>query len=130
MKVKHELILYLEMLVVYYYTSCPNTFPGQSNPILKVNNKYMPFKQDLNRAESKLRTAVTLYNDNLVRMSQSIMDEQEIMKYNFTESILSIETILDSIRSLIKCDQTSASYKSAVNYLCYNSMYITYIFSI
>ena len=83
----------------------------------------MPFKQDINRAESKLRTAVTLYNDNLVRMSQSIMDEQEIMKYNFTESILSIETILDSIRSLIKCDQTSSSYKSAVKYLCYNSMY-------
>ena len=82
----------------------------------------MPYKHELNKAETKLRTAVTLYNDNLVRMSQAIMDEQEISKYNFTEAVLSIEGILDSIRSLIKCDQTSSSYQSVVHYLCYNSM--------
>lgn len=100
--------------MVQYYTTC------SANS--KVNNKLIPFKLDLNKAESKLRTAATLYNDNLIRMSYSILGEKTLKSYNFQESITNIESILDNIRSLIKCEQTSKSYKNVVNILCTNSM--------
>ncbi len=90
--------------------------------MLYNNNKYTPFKLDLNRAESKLRTAATLYSDNFVSMSQSILGDKTLKKFNFQESIINIETILDSIRTMIKCDQTSMNYKQAIYTLCNNSM--------
>ena len=85
-------------------------------------NKYQPFKLDLNKAESKLRTAATIYNDNLLRMSQNLLGEQLLKTYNFPETIASIENILDNIRSNLGCEQTSASYKLAVRSLCSFSM--------
>ena len=94
----------------------------KSNPA----NRYVPFKLDLNRAESKLRTAATLYNDNFVQMSQSFLAESTLRKYDFQESIANVEIILDHIRSMIRCNQTSLNYRQAVQSLCNNSMYVQY----
>lgn len=107
--------------VVSYYTTCSvsQLANGARN---HHNMKYSPFKLELNKAESKLRTASTIYQDNLMRMSKSILGQELISSYNFQESIQSIENVLDNIRSLIKCDQTSANYRGAVNILCSNSM--------
>ena len=85
-------------------------------------NKYQPFKGDLNKAESKLRTAATIYNDNLHRMSETLLGGAQLKTYNFQETIANIENILDSIRSNLGCDQTSLSYKMAVRSLCNNSL--------
>ena len=88
-------------------------------------SKYAPFKHELNRANSKLRTALTLYNDNLVGISKQILGEETlsyVKSYNFQKTIELIEESLDKIRSLISCDLTSISYKHAVNNLCTHSM--------
>ena len=108
-------------LVVQYFTTC-QIQPSYNKYNFGVGNKQIPFRQELNRAESKLRTAATLYNDNLVKISQSILGENLLRSYNFTDSIMITETYLDSIRSLIKCDYTSQNYKMAVRVLCNNSM--------
>jgi hypothetical protein len=110
--------------VVNYYTTCS----VNSNQVggARSNMKYSPFKLELNKADSKLRTASTLYNDNLIRMSKTILGEELINSYNFQESIQSIENVLDNIRSLIKCDQTSSNYRAAVNILCSNSMLVLF----
>jgi hypothetical protein len=81
-----------------------------------------PFSQDINRAESKLRTALTLYNNNLVRISQSILGRDIVQNYNFSSQVANTERLFDSIRSLIQCDDTSRSYKHAVRVLCDNSL--------
>lgn len=82
----------------------------------------MPFKQDLNRVYSKLRTALTQYNDNLERMSKQLLSEDVIQGYHFPEAVLAIESVIDKIVSMLKCDQTSENYRAAVNTLCTNSM--------
>lgn len=106
--------------MVQYYTTCSVSQSAQNG---RTATKYSPFKQDLNRADSKLRTASTLYNDNLERMSKSLLGEETLQSYRFPEAILNIETIIDNIRSMLKCDQTSANYRAAVGTLCTNSMY-------
>lgn len=84
--------------------------------------KNTPFKLDLNKAESKLKTASTLYNDNLLRLSKNLISEDLLKSYNILESIQAIEVDVDNIRSMIKCDQTSLNYRGAVNNLCTDSI--------
>lgn len=106
------------LLVVQYFTTCQT----QGKYGVNGGNKYIPFKQDLNRAESKLRTASIIYSENLIKISQTIIGEQMIDSYNFTDALLHTENLIDSLRLFTKCDQTSESYKQIVNILCYNSM--------
>ncbi len=109
--------------MVQYFTTCQtqNRF-GSIGGGGGGGNKYIPFKQELNKAESKLRTAAILYSENLIKISQSILGEQLIESYNFTDALLHTENLIDSLRLFTKCDQTSESYKKIVNILCYNSM--------
>ncbi len=105
-----------------YYTTCSTT---HINAAKSSYSKFSPFKHELNRANSKLRTALTLYNDNLVGISKQILGQDTldyVKSYTFQKTIESIEESLDKIRSLILCEQTSLSYKQAVNHLCTNSM--------
>ena len=112
-----------------YYTTCTapqvNTLSGGGGGKISGGGKYAPFKHELNRANSKLRTALTLYNDNLVGMSKQILAEETleyVKNYSFQKTIEAIEESLDKIRSMISCDSTSLSYKQAVNNLCTNSL--------
>jgi len=109
--------------LVQYYTSCTSTPASSRSNLYQQPSRFTPFKLDLNKAESKLRTAATIYNDNLIRMAHPILGEDVLRSYNFQEAILNIESTLDTIRSLIRCDQTSQSYKSAVKILCFNSIF-------
>jgi hypothetical protein len=105
----------LLLLVVYYYTSCPS-----SNVYGRAN--FTPFKQDLNRAESKLRTAAIMYNDNLVKMSRSVLGENLIRSYSFSNSVWETERLVDSLRTMTRCEETSINYKAAVKVLCTDSV--------
>jgi hypothetical protein len=105
--------------MVQYYTTCTS---NSANGMRSSFNKYQPFKLDLNKAESKLRTAATIYNDNLLRLSYTLLGEQVLKTYSFQETIAGIENILDNIRSNLGCEYTSASYKLAVTALCHNSL--------
>ena len=69
-----------------------------------------------------MRTASIIYSENLIKISQTIIGEQMIDSYNFTDALLHTENLIDSLRLFTKCDQTSESYKQIVNILCYNSM--------
>jgi hypothetical protein len=100
--------------LVYYYTSCPK----QTGRTI-----FTPFRQDLNRASSKLHTAAILYTDNLVKMSKSILSEERIRSYNFVNGVWETERMVDSLRSMTRCDETSIEYKSAVNILCTDSIF-------
>jgi len=102
--------------LVFYYTTCPTTFN---------NGKAIPtfFKLDLNRADSKLRTAIVLYTDNLVRMSRSFLGDDLIKSYGFTNSVWETERLLDSLRLMTKCDEPSVHYKAAVKVLCTDSIF-------
>lgn len=95
---------------------------------MRHSTKYTPFKQDINRVYSKLRTALTQYNDNLERMSKPVLGEEKIQEYRFPEAILTIESIVDKIVSMLKCEQTSENYRAAVNNLCTTSMYAQLVF--
>jgi hypothetical protein len=104
---------------VQYYTTC-STLQAKSSV-----SKYYPFKHELNRANSKLRTALTLYNDNLVGISKQILGEQTlkyVKSYSFQKKIESIEELINKIRSMISCEQTNNNYKQAVNSVCTHSM--------
>jgi len=100
--------------LVYYYTSCPKQ-TGRT--------VFTPFRQDLNRAESKLRTAAILYTDNLVKMSKSILGEEKIRSYNFINGVWETERLVDSLRSMTRCEETSIEYRAAVKILCTDSMF-------
>lgn len=100
--------------LVYYYTSCPK----QTGRTI-----FTPFRQDLNRAESKLRTAAILYTDNLVKMSKSILGDEKIRSYNFINGVWETERLVDSLRSMTRCDQTSVEYKATVEILCTHSIF-------
>ncbi|CAF0748234.1 unnamed protein product [Brachionus calyciflorus] len=108
--------------LVQYYTTCSVSQIGNTKINKQQLQSYTPFKLDLNKVESKLRTANTLYSDNLIPMSRSLLNEQQIGSYNFQESISIIEKLIDKIRSSIRCDQTSHNYRQAVNALCTNSI--------
>lgn len=106
--------------LVQYFTTCTVSVPSKSE---SRSMKFSPFKQDLNRVYSKLRTALTQYNDNLERMSKPVLGEETIQNYHFPEAILAVESTIDKIVAMLKCDQTSDSYRAAVTTLCTNSMY-------
>lgn len=105
--------------MVQYFTTC-TVNPKSEN--MRHAAKYTPFKQDINRVYSKLRTALTQYNDNLERMSKPVLGDEQIQKYRFPEAILAIESIIDKIVSMLKCEQTSENYRAAVNNICTSSM--------
>jgi hypothetical protein len=87
--------------------------------------KYAPFKYELNRANSKLRTALTLYNDNLVGMSKQILGEETldyVKSYNFQKTLQIIEESFEKIRTMVSCEEPSFHYKQVVNTLCTNSL--------
>lgn len=99
--------------LVYYYTSCPQ----QTGRTI-----FSPFRQDLNRAESKLRTAAILYTDNLVKMTKFILGEHRINSYNFINGVWETERMVDSLRAMTRCETTSVEYKASVDILCTDSM--------
>ena len=103
--------------LVYYYTSCPKQ-TGRT--------VFKPFGQDLNRAESKLRTAAILYTDNFVKMTKAILGEEKIRGYNFINGVWETERLVDSLRSMTRCEETSVQYKSAVSILCTDSMLVAF----
>lgn len=100
--------------LVYYYTTCPK----QTGRTI-----FTPFRQDLNRAESKLRTAAILYTDNLVKMSRSILGDDKIRSYNFINGVWETERLVDSLRGMTRCHETSIQYKGAVDILCTDSIF-------
>lgn len=108
--------------LVQYYTTCSVSQIGNSKVNKQQITQFTPFKLDLNKAESKLRTANTIFTDNLVQMSRPFLSEQQLASYNFPESTPIIEKMIDKIRASIRCDQTSVNYRQAVNALCTNSI--------
>ncbi len=56
-------------------------------------------------------------------MSRSILGEEKIRSYNFINGVWETERLVDSLRAMTRCEETSAEYRGAVKVLCTDSMF-------
>lgn len=110
--------------MVQYFTSCSS---GQikSQYFSKQNLlQYLPFNFELNKIAAKVHTANTIFKDNFMTYYRKIKERNQnfVNNQSFSSSIDLIDSLIDRIRASIKCDQTSLSYREAVNALCTNSI--------
>ncbi|RNA13425.1 tweety -like protein [Brachionus plicatilis] len=107
--------------MVQYFTSCSSGQIRSQNLNKQNLLLHLPFAIEFNKIVAKVRTANTLYKDNFINLYGKIKNNF-IYNHNFSETAILIEGLIDRIRASINCDQTSLSYREAVNALCTNSI--------